>query len=65
MIDLIEEPNFKNYKWEITPSPDKDFDTALTNEDGDAYNLLMNILECIWDEIDVGEERIIRLKRNS
>jgi hypothetical protein len=59
MYDDVEGGEFK---WEIEPHYSTDWDIYVTNDDGFARHALLEVAEKIWDEIQPGEERIIKIR---
>lgn len=53
------------YRWEVSPHPySSDFDTFVTDDDDQARQGALDAAEAIWDDMDVGEERCVTIKRN-
>jgi len=59
MDDEVED---REYKWEVEPHYSKDWDIYVTDSDSMAKFALLEIAEKIWDEIEPGEERIIKIR---
>lgn len=50
------------HRWEIEPHYISDFDVLVTNNDGEAKEALLEIAENVWDAIEPGEERVIKVR---
>lgn len=50
------------YKWEIEPHYSPDWDIYVTNSDQFAKDALFMIAEKLWDEMQPGEEKIIKIR---
>jgi hypothetical protein len=62
--DAIEDARL--YRWHISPHPySSDFDVMVTNSDKDALAAGFLAVENALDDLEVGEERTITIKRNA
>lgn len=53
-----------DFRWEISPHPySTDFDTYVTNDDEQARQAAMDAAEAAWDQMEVGEEIHVVIKR--
>jgi hypothetical protein len=53
------------HKWEIEPHPhNSDFDVLVCDDDKDAWDAAFAALESAWDDCGLGEERVIKIRRN-
>lgn len=53
------------HKWEIEPSPMKDFDVFVTEDDAHALEMLQQVCELTYDQMKAGEEVIIKIRMNN
>jgi hypothetical protein len=52
-----------DYKWEVEPHPyDSQFDVFVTNDDGEAINALLAAAEAGFDDMDAGDELVIKVR---
>jgi len=58
--------NDRKHKWEIEPHPyDSDFDVMVTDDDGEALEALQTAAELVWDGMEAGEEKVLKIRCNA
>jgi len=51
-------------QWEIEPNPyDSDVDYYVTTSNADALEALKDVAEMVWDSMEIGDARIIKIRR--
>jgi hypothetical protein len=64
--DETEELDAKDFRWNIEPHPyDSSFDVFVTDDDQEALAALLHAAEMhLWDGIEPGQERVLRVRYN-
>jgi hypothetical protein len=52
-------------KWEIEPAITSEFDLTCTNDDNEAFDIAERVLERLWDEMEPGDTRTLRITLNA
>lgn len=52
------------HKWEIEPHPQESGATLVVDSDDEALEWLLQVAEQVWDDMEPGEERIIKIRCN-
>lgn len=64
-LELDDADEGRVYKWEIEPHPySSDFDVYVTDDDQSACIAAQEAAEHLWDDMEVGEEKMVKIKRN-
>jgi len=54
------------HRWEIEPHPDNsDFDVCVCDNDDEAREALERVVERVWDDMEPGDERVIKIRMNA
>jgi hypothetical protein len=68
MTKTVAEEDFDEahvYRWHISPHPySSDYDTYVTDSDDEARQAALDAAEAVWDDMDVGDEKTVTIKRN-
>lgn len=51
-------------KWEIEPALTSDADLTFSNDDDEALDIALRVLEQVWDDMEPGDVRTITLRLN-
>lgn len=56
----------KKYKWEIEPHPydSQQYDVFVTDDDQQALQAISDAAEAAWDDIEPGQEKILKIRHN-
>lgn len=65
LVDCIEGcDGTHKHRWEFEPHYQSDFDTLVVDNDGDAWDELMKVVENVYDNMEPGDERTIKIRFN-